>query len=208
MNKQPGFTLLELLIAMTLMGIILVMLYGGLRLGMRSWEVGEARADSINELRVVQDFIRRQLRQAVTTTRMTDDNQGRAIAFEGEPERVVFVAPMLEYLGLGGLYVIQIDAIEDAESAHLRVRWWPFRPDAFEQGEDSGVEGGGVEETVLLSGVSELQWSYFGASEPNADPQWYEHWENTSQPPMLVRLRLLYLGESWPDLVMAMPDEL
>ena len=207
MNKQPGFTLLELLIAMTLMGIILVMLYGGLRLGMRSWEVGEQRADRINELRVVQDFIRRQFRQSVTTTRTTGDIQGRTVAFEGDPERVVFVAPMLEYLGLGGLYAIQIDAVEDGEIDHLRVRWWPFRPDAFEQGEssDGGAEDDGVEETVLLSDVSELQWSYFGAGEPNADPQWYERWENASQPPMLARLRLLYLGEPWPDLVMALP---
>ena len=43
-NGERGFTLLELLIAMTLLGLLMLGLFGGLRLGARVWEAGDARA--------------------------------------------------------------------------------------------------------------------------------------------------------------------
>ena len=46
--RQGGFTLLELLIAITLLGLILVLLFGGLRLGMRSWDAGQLNVDTMN----------------------------------------------------------------------------------------------------------------------------------------------------------------
>ncbi len=112
MNNQTGFTLLELLIAMALMSLVLVMLYGGLRLGMRSWDAGEQRAESVNEVRLIEDFIRRQLRQSMTVYR-EDPEQGQAVVFEGQADSLTFVAPLLSYLGMGGLYVIQFDVVQN-----------------------------------------------------------------------------------------------
>ena len=50
---QAGFTLLELVVAITLMGLVLVMLYSGLRAGLNGWDSGEARAEATNRLRLV-----------------------------------------------------------------------------------------------------------------------------------------------------------
>ena len=41
-RPQTGFTLLELVVAITLMGVVLVLLYSGLRLGLNGWDGGEA----------------------------------------------------------------------------------------------------------------------------------------------------------------------
>jgi general secretion pathway protein J len=201
--RQAGFTLLELLIAMTLMGLVLAMLYGGLRVGMRSWEVGEQRADTVDELRLVQSFIRQRFRQSVTTFHQ-DESDGRAVAFIGRSDQVRLVTPMLAYLGMGGLYAIQIDTIEEAEVEHLRIRWWPFRPDLFELDRMENEEL--VEETTLISGVSDIEWSYFGAQEPDRDPEWADRWEARAQRPLLVRLRLSLRQGTWPELVMALPQ--
>ncbi len=190
-----GFTLLELLIAMTLMGMILVMVYGGLRLGMRSWEAGQVRVEAVDDMRLVQEFIRRQLRQTVVTFR-SDGFGERVVAFEGDAAQLNLVAPMLAYLGLGGLYFIQFDVIQENETDHLRVRWWPFRADGFEDDDES-------EESILLSDVSDFEWSYFGSEESGQDPEWYQRWESQTQYPRLVRLRLDVGGEPWPDLVVA-----
>ena len=102
MKPQTGFTLLELLIAMTLMSVVLIMLYSGLRLGIRSWDRGEQQAQSANETRLVQDFIRRQLRQSMTLFRHDQSEGQTVLLFTGEPDNVTVVTPMLTHLGMGG----------------------------------------------------------------------------------------------------------
>jgi general secretion pathway protein J len=201
MTRQTGFTLLELLIAMTLMGLVLVMLYSGLRLGMRSWDIGELRAEKVNETRLVQEFIRRQLKQSMTVFRQ-DETEGRVVEFVGGEKTLTMVAPMLTYLGLGGLYVIQFDVVETDGTGYLRMRWHPYRPVITE----ADLTDEEDESTTLLAGVSDLQWSYFGAEQPDRDPDWYAQWENIQQRPLLVRLRVVLQEETWPELVAELPD--
>jgi general secretion pathway protein J len=198
MKSQSGFTLLELLIAMTLMSLVLVLLYGGLRLTTRGWESGEESAEKLNEISLVHDFIRRQLQQSLTVFR-DDPNQGRIVVFAGESARISVVAPMLSYLGLGGLYVIELNVSGTEGAGQLHMRWYPYRPSA----QDSGNEGG---ETILLEGISDLRWAYFGFEQNEQIPQWHDRWQDSERRPILVRLSLKWRGEPWPDLVAALPD--
>ena len=82
-RPQTGFTLLELVVAITLMGVVLVLLYSGLRLGLNGWDGGEARAEATNRLRLVEEFLRRQLAQSMTVYQ-ANDRQERVIVFAGQ----------------------------------------------------------------------------------------------------------------------------
>lgn len=197
MSRQSGFTLLELLIALTLMGLVLALLYGGLRLGIRSWDAGEARAEAGNDMRLVQEFIRRRLRESVTVYR-SDESYGRVPVFAGEPESIRFVTPMLTHLGLGGLYEVRLGVVEDDGIGRLVMRWSPYRAEDLD-------EVGGAER-VLVEDVSTAQWAYFGAVAVDEEPQWYERWPNPRERPRLVSLRLTVRGEPWPTLVAGLPD--
>ena len=154
---NAGFTLLELLIAMTLLGLVLVMLYSGFNIGLRSWDKGEAVAEQLNQIRLTQEFLRRQLRQSVTVFR-TDAREGRKIYFTGEPLQIGWVAPMLRYLGLGGLYYLQLEWVKNTESGQLVLRWIPYNP----TDEDDLIDDDDVEQTVLLDGVEDFRLEYFG----------------------------------------------
>ena len=193
MRSQAGFTLLELLIAMTLMSMVLVLLYGGLRIATQGWDVGEQRAERLNEISLVQDFIRRQLHQSLTLF-SDDKKRGEVVVFTGEPERISVIAPLLAYLGLGGLYVLDLSFSREGEAGQLRMRWYPYRPTQPEKGDEGS-------ETVLLENVDALQWAYFGAEQDDKIPSWHERWQSTRQRPTLVRLSLRLAGEGWPDLV-------
>ncbi|MBL8254338.1 MAG: type II secretion system protein, partial [Candidatus Competibacter sp.] len=57
-SRQSGFTLLELVVAITLVGLILVVLYSGLRLGLNGSDSGEQRAEATNRLRLAYEFLR------------------------------------------------------------------------------------------------------------------------------------------------------
>ena len=200
--KQTGFTLLELLIAMVLLGMVLVVIYGGLNTSMQSWDKGTERAELINELRLVQEFLRTQLRQSVTVYR-NDSTDGRIIYFDGEPEQVGWVAPMLTYLGRGGLYFVQLDVVKERDGQVLRMRWHPYHPD---DEEDEPIDQDSLEETVLLPQIEDFKISYFGATEPGEDADWYTRWENKLERPQLIRMELTVPGIHWPPLVVALAN--
>ncbi len=198
-NRRPaGFTLIELVVAITLMGLVLVALYSGLRLGLNSSESGEQRAEAINRLRSAQEFLRRQLAQSMTVYQ-TNDQQQQIAVFTGNPDRIEFVAPMLTHLGQGGLYRIRVETGD----GRLRLRWRIYVRDDPEAGEER--------ETVLLDKVSTVEWAYFGPEQddesgqkPQNPPRWRSEWPNGKRRPLLVRLNLNLDGEPWPDLVVAL----
>ncbi len=200
MARQTGFTLLELLIAMSLMAVLMVVLYGGLNIGIRSWQTGLAQTERVNEMRLVESFLRTQLRQSVTVYR-NDPDLGQVVFFEGHDSGLGWVAPMLTWLGRGGLYFVQLDQLDGDPEPVLRLRWQPYRPgDAV----DDSLDEDAVEETTLLSGVGEFSVRYFGSPEPGLEPSWQTNWENPVERPLLVSIALTAAGRPWPELTVAL----
>ena len=195
-RRQKGFTLLELVVAITLMGLVLVVLYSGLRLGLNGWDSGERRAEASNRLRSVQEFLRRQLAQSMTVYETNDDRRERFVVFAGRSEGIEFVAPMPALLGQGGLYRMWIEMAD----GQLRLRQRPYLPGDPAAGEERV--------NVLLEGVSTMEWAYFGPERDNdqESPRWHADWTSTERRPLLVRLNLTLRGESWPDLVVALVE--
>ena len=96
-----GFTLLELLISLTLLAALSTILFGGLRFGTRAWERSEAQAAETDEIAVAQNFLRRQLSEAYPLV-TTADPTGARIYFEGGSDSLQFLAPAPAALAAGG----------------------------------------------------------------------------------------------------------
>jgi general secretion pathway protein J len=61
LKNRQAFTLLELIISMTIIAIILVIIFGAFRIGIRAWEKGEKDTEKQQRYRIVLDLIQRQL---------------------------------------------------------------------------------------------------------------------------------------------------
>ena len=96
MKRRPraarGFTLLELLVAMTLLGLLAGLLFGGLSFGVRVWEKGDAELQKMAELQIAQGLIRRLISRARISdlAEIEDDD---AAMFEGTADAVRFIGP-------------------------------------------------------------------------------------------------------------------
>ena len=61
LKAAKGFTLIEVLIAMTLLGVMVVLLFSSLRIAAESWEAGETKTAQVNQKAVVYQFFKRHL---------------------------------------------------------------------------------------------------------------------------------------------------
>ncbi|MEO1460317.1 MAG: type II secretion system protein, partial [Pseudomonadota bacterium] len=102
MDRQAGFSLVELLVVMTLLAFLSAILLGSLRFGARSWEGVLAATDRRDSIAAAHRFLRARVGGLVRS--------GTAGAWAGAPEiagdarEIRFTAPWLEALGHGGAY--------------------------------------------------------------------------------------------------------
>ena len=121
---ERGFTLLEILVAVTLLGLLMTALLGGVRLGVRAWETSGSRLDEDARLGAVQDFMRERLTQA----RLFEASAaaiGTSPPFRGELDRLSFVTLMPDHLGAGFQRMILALSKTHDGAADLSVEWWP-----------------------------------------------------------------------------------
>lgn len=194
LSRQHGFTLLELLIAITLTGLLLGMLYGGLRITTQAWDKGEARAEAVADVYLVQRVLRRQISQARNLFHQ-EKRRGRVLAFKGEEDMIEFVSPFLEYQLGGGLYFNRIELERTDKGQRLVLRWWPYRA-SYEDDPEPVTE-------VLLENVEQAAFSYHPGGEDGSDGDWEHEWEE-SRMPALVRLEATLEGRRWPLMIVAL----
>jgi general secretion pathway protein J len=199
---EDGFTLLELLVAITLLGLLMAALFGGLRLGARVWERADVRLDASMRTQVVQDFVRQRLTEMLpleTTPRELQETVYEP-AFVGTTEAVRFASPVPENLG-AGLHLMELALAESGQvdgAADLVLRWRPLEPDG-----QINVEVA-PEQRVLIENIEALELSYFGPIDPAQPPGWWQVWEGQAALPLLIRMRLRFPendARTWPELI-------
>lgn len=204
-RTQGGFTLLEMMVSMALLGILMAMAYGGLRAGIRAAASGEAAIERTNQIRVAQQFLRGQLSRALPLVIVDDpDAEGEEdvteqVVFEGEKDFMRFVAPMPGYLGFGGPH-IQVLAVRNGDNGKELI----FAHDllnVFER--EDPLENDRREPIVLLDGIQDAEFLYRTFDEDGEVGEWDSEWEDAGSSPLMVKIDLEMTQESkliWPDL--------
>lgn len=201
MKPHRGFTLLELLIGMTLLGFILALLFSGFRLASTSWDAVERQVERTTEEEMARALLRRLLPQLQPMRWKRATNQ--AIAFVGEPSGFRAIAPLSGQAGSSGLRVIEFAAetyaADGKDAARLILRQGPLVHEA----PDFAAGLAEAKPHTILNGLTAVEFSYFGPDRQGATPQWQGTWTNEQQLPQLIRVGLVSPDAGWTDVFVA-----
>ena len=118
-RRAGGFTLVELLLALTLMSMLLALAYGGLRASTRAADKGQTVLEDSGRIRMAHQFIRKQINQMIPLVfEESEDQQDRSV-FQGDRRKIRFVGPMPGYLGFGGPQVQELAIVPGDEGDKL-----------------------------------------------------------------------------------------
>jgi len=189
--RPSGFTLVEALIALSLLGLLLLVLFSGLHLSLRSSNSARDRLQRTERLRITQDLLRRQLRQARLLD-WTDARDVRHPPFRGETNRLEFVSPL--HGSSGALYHLRL--YRDRQRNRLMLAYRPYYPREIDR-----IPADATGHALLMEDIGRLRIDYLGST-PVERGRWQDHWQRSDRLPALVRIRLTDgRGRPLPSLV-------
>lgn len=197
-----GMTLVEVVIALAILGMIATLALGGLRLGVRTWETVGQRVETESHAQIVRAFLRRTLAQATPVLEIGTDRKPRPV-FRGDGESLSMVAPLAEYLGLGGLQRLEFGVEDQGRNdgyrlVMTRALYYPPRSDSEKQPN----EGEKPERHVLIEDAARIEFEYL-RDLGDGQREWSGQWTGETEMPLAIKLAVEPLSERVPasDLV-------
>lgn len=185
--STKGFTLVEVMVTLTILGLILLILFGAFRLGLSAWERGESLKEELNKRRIISQLISQQIKSIVPYKIKTEKAEGDYFAFQGKTRSLKFVSafPIKGKRPEGFVYVIYEFKEEGAHLILYEQR--VLNRDFFE---DKPKEELGVS---LLEGISNIRFEYYrnADKEKNATEEWVEEWNAKEEKELPQSLRVV-----------------
>lgn len=181
-RDSSGFTLLEILLALVLLAFVMVGVWGALAGATRVSHSADAVMERGEQVRTVQQFLRRYVSTAQMQPWVTDDG-GPARMFEGDATTMRYVAPLPAQSGHAGLYLQSVSLEPNTSGgASLELAYEPYA--------GSAPASGGATTHLLLAGLRGGQFQYLAAAAYGQQPTWRDSWRAASGLPLAVRIRL------------------
>ena len=188
-----GFTLLEILVALTVLGFLMIALVQGVRTGTEFWKAQTRRSAEIAEL----DPSGRVLRAILTTIPIQPAADGApiAIGFEGHSDKITLVGELPTGLGISR----RVDMTIHLQASLIVISWAPHRHEIAQ----ATARAPAVAE--LIRGVDRLEFAYWGKASLTSPAAWLPSWDDLALPE-LIRVRVRFRkgdNRHWPDLIVA-----
>lgn len=191
-----GFTLVELLLAITLMSILLALAYGGLRASTRATEKGQVVLEESSRMRMAHQFVRKQLNQMLPLAYEQDDEKKERKLFEGDRYSIRFVGPMPGYLSFGGPQVQELSIVPGEHGQALVLSHALLQ----------GFEEAKLDERapiLLIDHIEDAWFSFLGVDEYGELAGWSPDWAEPETLPKAVSLEIVFEEDivlEWPML--------
>ena len=175
-ERNSGFTLLELIISITLVAIIVLIVAGAASLGYRSFSSGEKKLNEIERLRASLIIIDAQIQSGVPLT--LEDGGVKQYYFVGEKDSLKFSTNHSIWGGQKG-YVIVSYKVETDDQGKKRLI-----ASEYKVGMRIRKRQG------FLRVLKEITFDYYRQDAVDEEGEWVTQWEDEEMMPTRIRLNL------------------
>lgn len=183
-RAEAGFTLLELLIALAIFGLLTTSLVAAVRGTLGFFQRAADRHQSIIDPAIARDTLRREI-GALLPLRIADGRGRAGLSLQGTSVMMLMRVDLPAAFG-GTSRWLQLRHEADADGQRLVIRHLEA---------EAGLEPdplGAIETSRLIEGVAALRLAYLPRPQPWREPAWRERWTDESELPALIRIEL------WP----------
>jgi len=177
LGSRRGFTLLELMISITLIGIIVLIVAGAMRLGYRSVDAGERKIESLERMRASLSLIDSQIQSEIPLT--IDEDGSRKYYFQGEKGTLVFPSNYSLWGGQMGYVAVTYSVVPDNRG---KQTLWVS---------ESMIGAENKMEAKLFESLDEISFQYFYKGPTDQQGSWVEQWTDNTDIPEKVSVRLV-----------------
>ncbi len=176
---DKGFTLIELLIAISILGLILVIVGGASRLGFRSVDSGERKIESLERFKVSLGFIDSQVQSMIPLTLQEEAAGDRNYLFKGERTSMQFPTRFSIWDDRGGYVTVTYTVETDGKGKQTL------------HASESIVGAENKRETDLFRSMDGISFEYFSKDPMEEEGAWVEQWTNREALPEKIRMLLV-----------------
>lgn len=193
--RQGGFTLLEMLVVVTVLGFLIIGLTQGVRTGLTLWEAQSRRVGETAELDAAARILRALLSGIAPSPSVGPTGGAGGLELKGSAASLAFVGDLPTGLGT----TQRADITLELSRGRLVLRWTPHRHEL------STADASPPTETELVGNVERLDLAYWGTSSSGQETGWQVQWDGPAIPE-LIRVRLVFSANDrrrFPDLIAA-----
>jgi general secretion pathway protein J len=185
-KSQRGFTLLEVILAMTIFALMGTILYGAFSLGHGAVEKSQAVFERNQRLRSTGELLGSYIRSSYP---YRSSPQDAAIFFTGEERQLAFVSSFSLAMGGRGMAKVRLFwQADEKRGGVLRLEEeTPVRVES-EEGHETHRSG-----LVVRDGIKDFRISYLDPQ--SEDEQWEERWDASERKTLPRAVRLNYRTE-------------
>jgi type II secretory pathway component PulJ len=205
LKQQAGMSLLEVLIAFSLVSLLFVALFSSFNTVARSWESAEKRITKNEDRQLISAWIRNQLQQMMVLRLKSDEDEGekkKNYTFIGQEKSIRFTAPLKALKEKGGIYFIEFFIEKNDKHTSLSMRYAPYRPDVTWEAAFANAQ------TVpIYQNFHHLEFSYLVTETSEDKSRWLKSWSSINSYPLLLKISAeAPESEPWADIVVELPQ--
>ncbi len=177
-GTEDGFTLLELLISITVLGLMILVMSGSISIGLKSVDKGEREVSRQERLRGTFTLVDRQISSMVKALRPVEGE--RVVWFEGDQKSCLFLTERSLWGWKEGISEVRYEISESPADGLIiaeseRIPWLE--------------EGAEPDTYTMLDGLEEAEFRYLDTN-TSGEKEWIEEWTSKDHYPEAIALFL------------------
>jgi general secretion pathway protein J len=184
-QTSHGFTLIEVVLALSIFALMGAILYGAFSLSHSAVEKSQASFERNQKLRSFTDLLGSYIRSAYPYRQSAQDT---TVFFDGQEDQLTFISSLSLAMGGRGMSKIRI-AWEGAEKGEGPIQLEEEVPVRFNASADH-FPGGLRNDVVVQERVKELRFAYLDPK--SEDEKWEERWDGGEKLALPRAVRLSY----------------